>query len=92
MEVGFCLKSGGFRPNGEMAEWSNAAVLKTVRGASSSGVRIPLSPPIYNFSIFGSFVLAKATENSHAPKSNYCDTLSTIAKVLEVGVDGLIQK
>ncbi len=30
---------------GEMAEWSKAAVLKTVRGASSSGVRIPLSPP-----------------------------------------------
>ena len=28
-----------------MAEWSNAAVLKTVRGASSSRVRIPVSPP-----------------------------------------------
>ncbi len=30
---------------GEMAEWLKAAVLKTVRGESSSRVRIPLSPP-----------------------------------------------
>ena len=29
--------------SGEMAEWSNAAVLKTVEG-HTSGVRIPLSP------------------------------------------------
>lgn len=28
-----------------MAEWSNAAVLKTVDRASGPGVRIPLSPP-----------------------------------------------
>ncbi len=33
--------------HGEMAERSKATVLKTVRGASSSGVRIPLSPPNY---------------------------------------------
>jgi putative endonuclease len=31
---------------GEVAEWSNAAVLKTVRLARVSGVRIPPSPPI----------------------------------------------
>ena len=31
--------------DGEMAEWSNAAVLKTVGRASGPGVRIPLSPP-----------------------------------------------
>ncbi len=31
---------------GEMAEWLKAAVLKTVRGESSSRVRIPLSPPL----------------------------------------------
>ena len=30
--------------NGEMAEWLNAAVLKTVKDASPSGVRIPVSP------------------------------------------------
>ena len=30
---------------GEMAEWSNAAVLKTVVRATEPGVRIPLSPP-----------------------------------------------
>ncbi len=29
---------------GEMAEWLNAAVLKTVKDASPSGVRIPVSP------------------------------------------------
>ena len=29
---------------GEMAEWSNAAVLKTVDRVSGPGVRIPLSP------------------------------------------------
>jgi hypothetical protein len=31
--------------NGEMAEWSNAAVLKTVVPLPEPGVRIPLSPP-----------------------------------------------
>jgi hypothetical protein len=30
--------------SGEMAEWLNAAVLKTVKDASPSGVRIPVSP------------------------------------------------
>ena len=30
---------------GELAEWLNAAVLKTVKDASPSGVRIPDSPP-----------------------------------------------
>jgi hypothetical protein len=31
-----------------MAEWLNAAVLKTVKDASPSGVRIPVSPQINN--------------------------------------------
>jgi hypothetical protein len=31
--------------SGEMAEWSIAAVLKTVVPARAPGVRIPLSPP-----------------------------------------------
>ena len=31
--------------NGEVAEWSNAAVLKTVERESVPGVRIPVSPP-----------------------------------------------
>lgn len=31
-----------------MAEWSKAAVLKTVEGASPPGVRIPISPPVVN--------------------------------------------
>jgi hypothetical protein len=31
-----------------MAEWLNAAVLKTVKDASPSGVRIPVSPQIKN--------------------------------------------
>ena len=29
-----------------MAEWPKAAVSKTVNGATRSGVRIPLSPPL----------------------------------------------
>jgi hypothetical protein len=32
---------------GEVAEWSNAAVSKTVMGVSSSRVRIPPSPPVF---------------------------------------------
>ena len=32
---------------GEVAEWSIAAVLKTAVGASSPGVRIPPSPPVF---------------------------------------------
>ncbi len=31
---------------GELAEWSNAAVLKTVDGLNRPGVRIPRSPPL----------------------------------------------
>jgi hypothetical protein len=31
---------------GELAEWSKAAVLKTVEGLSLPGVRIPSSPPL----------------------------------------------
>ena len=34
-----------FLRHGEMAEWSNAAVLKTVVLLREPGVRIPLSPP-----------------------------------------------
>ena len=33
-------------PYGELAEWSNAAVLKTVDGLNRPGVRIPHSPPL----------------------------------------------
>ena len=33
---------------GELAEWLNAAVLKTVKDASPSGVRIPDSPHTIN--------------------------------------------
>ena len=43
----FILKSGANKDYyGEMAERFNAAVLKTVVGASPPGVRISLSPPI----------------------------------------------
>lgn len=40
---------------GEMAEWLKAAVLKTVRGESSSRVRIPLSPQHYKKHLIGAF-------------------------------------
>jgi hypothetical protein len=36
-----------------MAEWLKAAVLKTVKGESSSRVRIPLSPPVKNTPLKG---------------------------------------
>ena len=39
------LRSG--QAQGEMAEWSIAAVLKTVVRATEPGVRIPLSPLRY---------------------------------------------
>ena len=45
---------------GEMAERSNAAVLKTVNRASDSWVRIPLSPPVI---IYQSIVLWLCQEN-----------------------------
>ena len=32
---------------GRMAEWSNAAVLKTAEPVTVPGVRIPLLPPLY---------------------------------------------
>ena len=41
---------------GEMAEWSKAAVSKTVNGFTRSGVRIPFSPP--------SFFIPISTEKS----------------------------
>jgi hypothetical protein len=48
----FCEKQGlllylqpKIAKTGELAEWLNAAVLKTVKDASPSGVRIPDSPP-----------------------------------------------
>ena len=41
----FDVKYVIFRVNGELAEWSNASVLKTDKDASPSRVRIPNSPP-----------------------------------------------
>ena len=38
---------------GEVAEWSKAAVLKTVDGLNRPGVRIPPSPPISNQPLTG---------------------------------------
>ncbi len=35
-----------FTSCGEMAEWSNAPVLKTGNGLSRSRVQIPISPPL----------------------------------------------
>ena len=37
-------------PRGEMGEWLKPAVLKTVSAERCSGVRIPLSPPLFPFS------------------------------------------
>lgn len=43
---GYTSASAKHSPHGELAEWSNAAVLKTVDGLNRPGVRIPHSPPI----------------------------------------------
>jgi hypothetical protein len=40
------------RSRGEVAEWSNVAVSKTVEGASLPRVRIPVSPPRYPIALF----------------------------------------
>ena len=37
------------KPPGEVPEWLNGAVSKTVVGASPPRVRIPLSPPLFPF-------------------------------------------
>ena len=54
---------------GEMAERLNAPVLKTGRGASSSWVRIPLSPPQSNNAPKGAFVFV-ATECDENPRAS----------------------
>ncbi len=45
-----------------MAEWSNAAVLKTVELARAPGVRIPLSPPAKSHQQFDDFFCFKSIE------------------------------
>ena len=42
MKIGFYI----IHRAGEMAEWSNAPVLKTGNGLSRSRVQIPISPPL----------------------------------------------
>ncbi len=49
----------GILDSGEVAEWSIAAVLKTAVGASSPGVRIPPSPPLWGKS-------AAESRNNHS--------------------------
>ena len=56
----FILKSGANKDYyGEMAERFNAAVLKTVVGASPPGVRISLSPPIKKEDVVPLFLVLK---------------------------------
>ncbi len=43
---------------GEMPERLNGTVLKTVRGETSSGVRISLSPRVQNRAPFGAFFVS----------------------------------
>src|SRR5208337_4159281 len=42
---GMAVRRAAYNSSGGMAERSKAAVLKTVSGATHSGVRIPLPPP-----------------------------------------------
>jgi hypothetical protein len=53
------------RITGEMAEWSIAAVLKTVVRATEPGVRIPLSPQSFNAPAFnGGFLFYRRCDES----------------------------
>ena len=77
-----------FAPLGEMAEWSNAAVLKTVELARVPGVRIPLSPPrkercqsgrmgrsrkpLYSFEYRGFESLSLRNKKSEATLHSFC--------------------
>ncbi len=53
------------RSRGEVAEWSNVAVSKTVEGASLPRVRIPVSPPkpIDFYVFFGLMVHSALTQH-----------------------------
>ena len=48
-----CMKCGYYICGGELAEWSIAAVLKTVELLQVPGVRIPSSPPDKMLSALG---------------------------------------
>ena len=54
-----------YPPYGEMAEWSNAAVLKTVEGHTSGGSNPSFSaskfPNVFNINMLGFFVLIICT-------------------------------
>ena len=53
-----------------MAEWLKAAVLKTVKGESSSRVRIPLSPLVENTTLAGG-VFKTSEERVDCPAAVY---------------------
>ena len=55
---------------GEMAEWSNAAVLKTVDLVRGPGVRIPLSPHYMIVSGCSTVRLARLLWEQEVPGSN----------------------
>ena len=46
----------GHDPRGEVPEWSNGAVSKTVVGASPPRVRIPVSPPLSILTYFNNTI------------------------------------
>ena len=52
----YYICSSKYLNHGEMAEWLNAAVLKTVKDASPSGVRIPVSPQVKNVLLCRTFL------------------------------------
>ena len=57
-----------FAPLGEMAEWSNAAVLKTVELARVPGVRIPFSPQQKEWSDASLFLFSETSPNARIRK------------------------
>ncbi len=72
-----------------MAEWSNAAVLKTVGPARVPGVRIPLSPPRSQPAIAHSNTNAQSYSielvlSDHPDWSAWCALLRQFVKPLQV--------
>ncbi len=76
-----------------MAEWSKAAVLKTVVGLRPPWVRIPPPPQIETSARLADLSLSTVVKVADGTNQNpTIDTLKKIAKALEIGVDDLIKK
>ena len=81
-------KSGGIQCGG-MGEWLKPAVLKTVCGATRTGVRIPLPPPDYLFVIYNlQAIIASVPRRSQKIKPHISKTGSSRSKTASMRFSG----